>query len=163
MAADIELEKLIDGFWTGNLWQFVGLTAFFGAAAAVVQLVASAKTEEEQKHWDKLKPKTKLWEGCKAALVGATAAIAILYVATPKSTVTWLAGSLVAGYGGKAILASLVSRATATARQGFRTDMAKVFGAHQTLTLDSDHKQAILDAMKDKYSLSDDEIKRAVK
>jgi hypothetical protein len=77
-------------------------------------------------------PKPPAW--WKEMIVGAVAAAAILFVAKPETPIALISGSLVAGYGGIAIMTALVARAEAmAARQRAREARADLRRALDTL------------------------------
>jgi|JI9StandDraft_1071089.scaffolds.fasta_scaffold54522_2 hypothetical protein len=84
----------------GHLWALCGVAMALGIVGGIAQAFASA--DGGRPGW-----RTLLQRG----LLGAVAAGAVLYVATPASGVALVSGSLVAGYAGQALLDALAARA----------------------------------------------------
>ena len=95
MNTDTLLSTLIDP----KLWLLLGVTFSLGAVGALLHRTAQD-------------PPPPGGGQARDALIGAVAAVAILYVTNPTSGVALIGGSLIAGYAGKLVLAGLEARVT---------------------------------------------------
>lgn len=84
----------------GHLWALLGVALGLGGLGGVAQAIASTT--------DRAALKRTWWQ---RAVLGAVAAVAVMYVTTPGSGVAFVSGSVVAGYAGQAILDALAARA----------------------------------------------------
>ncbi|HUQ01653.1 MAG TPA: hypothetical protein VM261_04120 [Kofleriaceae bacterium] len=95
----MDTNKLFELIGDGRLWAVCGVAFALGAAGGFIQSLASAASKEElgREWWKRL-------------LVGAIAAVAVMYVTAPSTAIELISGSIVAGYAGKALLDSLDAR-----------------------------------------------------
>lgn len=94
-----ELLALVMSFKSWDVWVLIGVVAVFGALGGWAHKLAAPA--EDQRRWSGF------------VVVGAVAALAVLFVFGPKDPVKLLALSIVAGYGGKAVLDALENKVKA--------------------------------------------------
>jgi hypothetical protein len=92
------IESLVHNLFTGYTWVVLVITAVFGIVGGCAHKFTSSPED-----------KTTWWG---SIVVGAVASIAVLFILTPLNpdAVRLIAQSLIAGYGGKAILDALETR-----------------------------------------------------
>lgn len=82
----------------GQLWIICGVGFALGALGGFIQAIGAEPPIELRKEW---------W---KRVLIGAVAAVAVLYVNEPETAIELIGGSLVAGFAGQALLTALEAR-----------------------------------------------------
>ena len=92
--AVVDYSRLAEYFRHGSIWCLVGLAVVFGALGGFVHRYAVPAEDRG------------VWYG--GVLMGAAGAIAFMFVMIPTEPLRFLAVSLVAGFGGKAIIESIL-------------------------------------------------------
>ncbi|MGD1010866.1 MAG: hypothetical protein ABR951_12050 [Candidatus Aminicenantales bacterium] len=88
-----ELLAIVISFKNWAVWVIIGVVAVFGALGGWAHKLASPT--EDQRRWPSF------------VIVGAVAALAVLFVLGPKDPIKLIALAVVSGYGGKSILDAL--------------------------------------------------------
>jgi hypothetical protein len=88
-----ELLAIVISFKNWAIWVIIGVVAVFGALGGWAHKLASPT--EDQRRWPNF------------MIVGAVAALAVLFALGPKDPIKLIALAVVAGYGGKSILDAL--------------------------------------------------------
>lgn len=94
-----------------HVWGVVLVTGLAGAAGGLVHAASQNPAGLTDVPGA---PPLKKW---KQMLVGALAAVAVLYYAAPKPGIEWIAAALLGGYAGDAVMAALAARFTAALAQ----------------------------------------------
>jgi len=88
-----DLLAIVVSFKDWTVWVIIGVVVVFGALGGWAHKLASPT--EDQRRWPNF------------VIVGAVAALAVLFVFTPKDPIKLIALAVVAGYGGKSFLDAL--------------------------------------------------------
>ena len=91
-----DLLAIVVSFKDWAVWVIIGIVAVFGALGGWAHKLASPT--EDQRRWPSF------------VIVGAVAALAVLFAFGPKDPIKLIALAVVAGYGGKSILDALENR-----------------------------------------------------
>jgi hypothetical protein len=105
--------------WAPDTWSWV-LTA--GAAGAVGGLIQALTTTDADTKG--LKFEVRVWNAICVVLLGAVAAVAILWIVKPSGSTELISSSLIAGYAGRALMEALSARAKLAVSQQ-ETEKAK--------------------------------------
>lgn len=97
-------EKLAALLMDGHLWLVVLASFGLGMTGALLNSDVSYSPEVPSQ------PAQNGWSKILDLLAGGIAAVAVLYVSNPETGIALISGSLVGGYGGKAVLAALRAR-----------------------------------------------------
>jgi hypothetical protein len=109
--------NLLDSLKTGQTWAVLGVAFGVGFVGGAAHWVTGLGAPGDAG------PKAPLWaEG----LIGAVAAVAILFVLHPSDGVALVASSLVAGYAGRMVMSALEDKAKAIIAQNELTKMQQV-------------------------------------
>lgn len=95
----MEIDKLLSGMINLQLWLVLAAAFALGMIGALTH------------RWTQDPPPS--YPAGRDAALGGIAAVAILYVTAPASAITFIGGSLVAGYAAKVVLSGLEARLTA--------------------------------------------------
>jgi|GEM_PF-3689535 len=121
--------KLWSEIGNAHVWILCGICFGLGAIGGFIQAIGAEPPIKLREEW---------W---KRLLVGGVAAVAVLYVTDPDRSYEIIAGSLVAGFAGQALLAALAARLlldtaqkrTAEAKQELRVKAEEAGDAKQEL------------------------------
>jgi hypothetical protein len=109
---NIDISKLLQELLQWKTLGFLGLVAFFGILGGAAKKYVTPK-DKRKSDWSYI-------------IVGASSAIAILLVITPKDAIMLVALSIAAGYAGKAVLDNLgISKRLAAANKKLEEEEAK--------------------------------------
>lgn len=117
----MDTNKLWELIGDARLWGLCAVAFTLGGVGGFIQSVVSLPSAEDFKRdW---------W---KRVLIGAIAAVAVIYITNPDDATEFIGGSLVAGYAGQAILGALETRAKlAATREVAATERKLAVQSHE--------------------------------